>query len=178
MPAHGIYAVAVSPRRMIYRQRDWQGLAIIGLALGLIPVVTWLTWPASSATFSLMLVALAVAVYLGGPGTSVVVTPDAVVIRNFFRSWRVARSLVIPRDPHHDELDTSLPIKGYPSVDIAAFHTTFNHQPMREGPWWLVEALQQVGALPDDGLHVRRIRWLNVALALGIIAAFAWAHPN
>ncbi|MET8152743.1 hypothetical protein ACIBSW_37435 [Actinoplanes sp. NPDC049668] len=177
-PREITYAAAVSQHRRVYRQRDWQGFAGIGLALAPIPVVTWLTWPESTALFSLMFAAAAVAIYLGGTCTSVVVTSDAVVVRNIFRSWRVSRSLLVPVDPHRDVMDTTLAVKGHPSIDISAFHTTFNHTPMREGPWWLVKALQDIGPLPDDGRRTWRLRWLNIALAVAVVATFAWNYAS
>lgn len=156
----------MSTYRRVYRQRDWQAWAIIGLLLALIPVVFWAggpedsSWPFTAGAFALALAGFAVGVHLAGPSTSVVVTPEAMVIRNIFTVQRIARSLL----PGPDEIDTTF--------DIDAFHTTFDHSPMRAGHRWLAEALRDVGPLPDDGRRTRRPRWVNIILAVAIVGYY------
>ncbi|WP_203834808.1 hypothetical protein [Winogradskya humida] len=160
--------------RRVHHQNDLQARALLVLTVACEVFLAWFSPFPGSVGFA----PVVVFVYLMGPCTSIVVTPDKLVVRNTFHSWHVARSLITYPDANSWSKD-ELTVRGRRPISISAFEPSglsFGMAALAGGPRWLIDTLSEIGPRPDDGLVTRRIRWVNVVLALAIAGTWAWAY--
>jgi hypothetical protein len=160
--------------RRVHHQNDLQVRALLVLTVACEVFLAWFSPFPGSVAFA----PVVVFVYLMGPCTSIVVTPEQLVVRNTFHSWHVARSLITYPDAKSRSKD-ELTVRGRGPISISAFEPSglsFGMSALAGGPRWLIDTLGEVGHRPDDGHLTWRIRWINVALAVAIAGTWAWAY--